>query len=385
MVELYTNSLGRGVTRFSYSAGADFRYCPQRFHLKRRVGWREKIKRAAMLYGIALENAVRFYHENKLRGGSKRFFEEWEKHREDVTITYGKNDGDWANMLACGMEHLRLYDILLPTLPFRKGHKPKFQVPFTKEMFPGTELAGIELISYVDMVHELNSGDPCVVDIKASSKRLIVVPGMIALDQQLRTYSFVSNYKGKPIEWVAFLWFARQSRTIERGSFVTLLTDHGVAKAGTKCVVADYMKRSATDAEELLVVVANKDVYEEGKKLFPGQKNADKESRFSWFHERALGTVSPKDVTRQDIIFELAKVSEADRREAGTNAQYDIVAIRNAQAQNYWPKLGGCRFPNEKCPSCDVRAICLNNNALRDEMLVRTDEDWDTPQEAETE
>ncbi len=408
MASLYTNSLGKDVNRYSYSAGSDFRYCPQRFHLKRRVGWREKIRRAAMLYGIAIENSVRYYHENEHRDGSKRFMEEWENHREDKTITYGKNDGDWENMLACGMEHLRLYDILLPTLPFRKGHKPKFQVPFTKEMFPGTELAGIELISYVDMVHELNGGDPCIVDIKASSKRLIVVPGMVALDQQLRTYSFVSNYKGKSIEWVAFLWFARQGRKLERGSSITLLVDitrgEDIIKAGTRCTIADIIepdfgtskdakgkdKKNPTPddydgSRDTLVLVKNDDAYEEGKKLFPGTKKEEKEARAKYFAEKAIGVVTPCGVTRQDIIFELAKVSEADRREAGTNAQYDIVAIRNAQAQNYFPRLGGCRYPNDRCTNCDCRALCLNDSKLRDEMLIRIDEDWDTPQEEEVE
>jgi hypothetical protein len=408
MTSLYTNSLGKEVNRFSYSAGADFRYCPQRFHLKRRVGWREKIRRAAMLYGIAIENAVRYYHENEHKGGVKRFTDEWEKFRDDATVTYGKNDGDWSTMLACGQEHLALYDILLSTFPFRKGHKPKFQVPFTKEMFPNTELAGLELIAYVDMVTLHACGEPMIVDIKASSKRLSVVPGIVALDQQLRTYSFVSEFGGKQIELVAFLWFARQSRTIERGSNVRLLVDitrgDELIKAGTRCTIADVVepdwgttkdakgkekKNSAPEdydgSRDTLVLVKDDTMYEEGKKLFPGQKKEEKELRAKYFAEKAIGIANRCDVTRQDIIFEMAKVSEADRLEAGTNVQYDIVAIRNAQAQNYFPKLGGCRYPNEKCPNCDVRTLCLGDTKLRDEMLVRTDEDWDTPQEGEIE
>src|SRR5208282_3480788 len=175
---VYVNSKGKEITRYSYSAGQDFRYCPQKFHLRRRIGWREKIRRATMLYGIAIENSVRFYHDNDLKGGVKRFEEEWAQHEKDESITYGAHDS-WSIMRQQGVEHMTLYDILLPTFPIVRGRKPKLQVPMNKEMFPGTELAGIEIICYADMIATMRETLPIHggnrkigIDIKASAKRL---------------------------------------------------------------------------------------------------------------------------------------------------------------------------------------------------------------------
>jgi hypothetical protein len=403
---LYVNSLGKEITRFSYSAGSDFNYCPQKFYLKRRLGWREKIRRAAMLYGIAIENAVRYYHENEFRGGVKRFADEWEKHKDDAGITYSAKDKSWENLLQCGKEHMALYDILLPTFPILRSHKPKFQIPFTKEIFPGTELAGIELIAYVDMVAKMGNAqfnEPVLVDIKASAKRLTTVPGIIGLDQQLRTYSYVSDIRG-----VAFLWFARNGRDIERGSNVRLLVDitnNGMLlKAGTEAVVGDVIepdwgtskdakgkekKNSAPDdydgSKDKLILVANDTVYDGVKTSFPGTKKEEKEARAKAMLGYAIGIVNPCDVTRQEIQFVSTVISDRDREEAGTGVQYDIAKIVNASKQDYWPKLGGVRYPNDRCTNCECRALCLKDDKLRDETLVRTDEDWDTPTEGEVE
>ena len=72
---LYVNSKGYPVSRHSYSASADFKFCNRKYELNRIVGWKEREQHAALPFGSAVEAGVREYHI----GGDavRKFQDEW--------------------------------------------------------------------------------------------------------------------------------------------------------------------------------------------------------------------------------------------------------------------------------------------------------------------
>src|SRR6516165_9152856 len=103
MTHLYIDAQGREKTNHSFSGGDRFRFCPQLYKLERIDGWKEKVQKAAMLYGVAIENAVRYHHENGFSGGEARFITEWSRHRPDPKdekhpnnfIVYNRDESSW--------------------------------------------------------------------------------------------------------------------------------------------------------------------------------------------------------------------------------------------------------------------------------------------------
>ena len=63
MAYLYINSNGKEVRSHSYSAGSLFHECAQKYKLARLDGWKEREQRASQQFGIALEAAIKTYHE----------------------------------------------------------------------------------------------------------------------------------------------------------------------------------------------------------------------------------------------------------------------------------------------------------------------------------
>ena len=58
-----------------------------------------------------------------------------------------------------------------------------------------------------------------------------------------------------------------------------------------------------------------------------------------------------------------------------------LIALRTAGENGRFPQDGGVRFPNAICSWCNFRGICLKDNRLRDELLVKIgpaakEDDW---------
>lgn len=395
---LYINSKGYPVTRHSYSASDTFSFCAQKYKLARVDGWTEKTRNASQKFGIAFEDAIRYYHETDLdlSAALLKFATDWAVHFADTELHYTATESSWEALNNSGRELLQLYALRLPSLPILTNPVPKFQIQYSKEVFPGTKLAGIEFIAYVDMIArakenysiglQLVGTGPrkILIDIKTSGVALDTTPGILALDQQLRTYAWVAD-----IETVAFLWFVKTSRAIEKGSWISLLADAGKFRAGDRAVVIKFQeareaepadpekpksKPKAALPEEIWIVHHTAVIEEMVSRCGGGQTKAEKEARDIFIRENAT-LVAKENITKQRIQFETANISLADRAEAATSIGHDIAQIVYANENNQWPKQGGVRFPNNKCGFCSMRGICLNNAELRDELVERKDDE----------
>lgn len=398
MAYLYKNYKGDEVSNHSFSSGSDFRFCRQKYYLKKLLGWREKDDTAAAKFGIAFESAIQFFHANGLKSGSgvDEFKRLWLLWKDNISIVYKEKEGDWVDFYKMGSQMMALYEKMLPTLPVID---PAFQMQLKREVFPGSALAGISDVGYVDMLSrapwshpflpkvEIPAGAayrPLIIDIKTSGKELDETPGILALDPQLARYAWLSC-----IPDVAFLWGRRSKPdSFEKGTEVTFLESSGKWTVLDKGIVWEYRDENQT----LLIATSNgfSVVKEEFSKIKgKGSKERQVALIQSYLENETLSEVPVDVVTKQRLQFSAVRISPEDILETGQVVAKEIVEIHDANQKNFWPKDGkGIRFPRNSCVWCSYRGICTRNNELRDSLLVQIkpiepEKDWLTELEEE--
>lgn len=353
---LYTSAAGKDVTTHSYSSGQEFVSCPRKYWLKRGEGWREKGQSAAAEFGRCLEDAVQFHVTNNLQGGVEEFSRLWKK-REGLDLTYKDAEGDWFDQQAIGEQMMKLFALEWTRLCLSN---PRFQLNYEKEVFPGTHLAGLNFTAYVDMWAEIQLGSvaqggagvrkPVIIDIKTSRTP---PPPMqfIAMDPQLRSYAWVSG-----VSDVGFLWFQKMSAgALKRGDKVSLL------EAG-----APQMR--VWTEEEGTLWLHNEEHFAAGEDELKGTRGKVRESIVAKHQFSALKR-STAEVTKQRLHFSVASISPEAVEEQGRVIGRQIADIEAANRNGEWPQRPGIKFPDAKCTFCPMRGLCLNDDALRDELI----------------
>lgn len=353
---LYTNYDGRDVKRHSYSAGSEFRRCPRAYKFKRKDGWRSKKERAALEFGKALESSIQVYHEAGCRptAGACEFRRIWETYKDRKDLIYTDKEGDWNDLFQMGEEMLRLYHVKLPSFGF---DNPRFQLNYRKEVFPGSELAGLEDQAWVDMVAEFGKAAPfpngrqkVLIDIKTTGSSFDGPPGMIALDPQLREYAWLTG-----IRTVAFMFFVKmRPSSFKRGDTATLLeSDYERFPAGNETIVID----ADVDDETYLTVLEPKD-YAQFKRGADGVRGKKLDELIAEARQDGY-TVKREWVTKQRLQFITATIDEPELREIGEVIGQQMADIVRANQIGVWPKTPGVRFPDDHCKMCDFLDLCL--------------------------
>jgi hypothetical protein len=381
---LYVNSKGWPVSRHSYSGSESFTFCARKYYLERVQGWTEKIERSSKFFGIAVEKAVTFYHQHRLDapGAVAEFARLWAEHK-NKNYTYSKSDLDWDRLNLSGQELVKLYTIRYPKMPYVVNNPQDFQVETNLEVFPGTELAGLEFTSFIDLIAQMKDGfAPIIIDMKTSGKD---IPELTVLDPQLRSYAWVKSTAGG-IEtttdsegkkhfarytqmWdnVAFLWFRKCGRTISKGDTVALLEPRAGLQPGDEAIVL------ATD-DFGIWVTKNRSLVDDIDTKFEGRSKAVLASRQQFIEENAKH-VPESVVTKQQVQFKMVKIAPESAEDIGHSIKKDIVNIVAAKNTDFYPMQSGVRFPNEKCVHCAMRGICADIPALRDELVARKHQD----------
>ena len=400
---LYRNSSGKGVTHSSYSSRQTFRHCPREFYLTRTEGWSDKEKRAAPLFGKAVEAGVQAYEESARQPGKgvEVFTRLWEAVKTTADydkLIYTASEGDWDGLLRAGTDMMKLYAIRAPELPMQS---PRFQQQVRKLIFPGTHLGNLENLAYFDVisyppwdhpmlsqipppsrqdapggVDEPKTGlsttepvRPLIIDIKTSGMGLD--PKFVALDPQLAEYAWMAG-----IPDVAFLWFVKHSHGFKKGTKVTLLKDWDDAHAGDQLYV--LLEPKADDEfNPNTVYLGDVDalrLFDEGVKGLRGKLLEAKKDEFR--QAKFVFRVKPEMFTKQEMIFAAARITEEQMTEIGRDLAQTTVEMVRAHEEGYYPKLAGIRFPNQKCNFCSMRYICLGDSEGRDKNLTRRGEEW---------
>jgi hypothetical protein len=389
---LYKSASGKTVTHGSSSSLDIFHLCRRKFKLSKIDGWREKAKKASLEFGKCIESAVQFYHANGLKQGEAtlEFERLWLKFAEIKDLTFTDQEKDFWTLLAMGREMTKLYEILLPTLPIRN---PKFQLQFLKPLWPGDPTYGdLEFMAYIDLLSTLDDGTQIVLDIKTAAKPLDVTPGMLAMDGQLRRYSWVTGIRN-----VGFLNFVKaEPEGFKAGYRVTLLEDTLTWKAGQSLTVVKFVApKPAVEATETtkavpeanwLLLLADTEtirLMDEELDKISGKGATEKKDQVyaQYLSEGKLCAVPRSAVTKTKLQCVQAVIPEEDLADIGTAIGTDMISMKTAADTGSYPMDGGVRFPNAICGWCSFRGICLKDNSLRDEMLVQLnptapEKDW---------
>lgn len=404
----YNNPAGKPVTHSSYSSRQTFKHCPREFQLTRINGYQDRTKRAATFFGTCIEKGVQAFEESGRQhaAGVAVFETLWKEVKtipEFNELIYSDVEGDWQNLMVIGREMQRLYEIRANYLPISTNPKTLFQQKLRKQIFPGSELSKLENVSLLDMLTFPHPDHPAlvplphaegcpynretkikctcdafgdyrslIVDIKTSAKDLAVQ--LVKLDPQLAEYAWQAR-----IPDVAFLWFVKSSRGFKRSSRVALLEDSHQYKAGFELYVIeiDDEKDGITP-----VWLGKRDELEKFEKETKGLRGKALEAAKSnaihtlMLAENPIIRVMDYQFTKQRIQFGAARLTQQDMDDAGRDAAQVSVEMIRAREEDYYPKLAGIRFPNEKCNFCSMRWICLDLPAERDKNLLRKGEEW---------
>jgi PD-(D/E)XK nuclease superfamily len=372
---LYINPKGYGVSYHSYSGSQDFNHCARMYYLKRVIGWRDRGEFAAMEFGSVVEHAIVEYHRAGIDAAIQVFRTGWAPFKEK-NLEYSKKHISWDNLNRVGVDFVRLYALRYPDFPFtikNSGRmdaeevKNHFQVNHLHEVFPNTDLAGIQLTSYLDFLVQLENGqfDPMlkddrgILDMKVSGSRC---PTLVALDPQLRTYSWVTG-----IPTVGFLWFEVTVSAVGAGDEVTILDPVKDFKAGQKAYVLAEDFNAIPLVPASVYLVHNLDIYTNFKKI-PNSKKDDKAARLEYIKKHGK-PVPLTAFTTQSIEVRTATITEESRADIKRQIEQDVVRIVHANEQDFWPMQSGIRWPNDKCVNCSMRGICLGNNEMRDQLV----------------
>jgi hypothetical protein len=355
---LYINSKGYLVTRHSYSGSESFNDCARKYYLQRVQGWVPRDDRAARHFGTALEHAITFWHQRDMNISTAlgEFNRLWDAHAEKEYI-YSKTEGDWARLRLTGQELLRLCAVKYPTMPYVvQNPMQSFQVQVGFEVFPGTDLAGIEFTGYIDLMAVRKAADgPVIVDMKTSGKD---IPELTVMDPQLRSYAWA-----KKCPWVAFLWFRKMGREISKGDKATMLEAYAGLQPGTAVVVLgsdDFGVWVTTDPE----------IEAQMNKLFVGKSKAVEAAKAAYIEANGKH-VQETALTKQRVQFREEYITDESANDIGRSIKRDLVNIETANRTEFWPMQSGVRFPHEKCPNCEMRGICSGNSELRDSLVTR--------------
>jgi hypothetical protein len=370
---LYINSKGEKQIRNSYSGGNLFRSCPLKYKLQKIDGWREIESKARFLFGQALEDAIQWHHEHEGEGAIECFVKDWQTHA-DKKLTFTKVEKDWATLYKTGVEMIKLYKIVQPTLPIPMGGRSLFQIKKEKEVFPGDpnyggilDIGKLDIVCYnppdhpmlprVDWKPEYGPFRPLVVDIKTSGVDFPEQYGLAGDDIQLRRYSWHSDIRD-----VALLIFVKKSHNLKKGSKVTLLEPSGVFVAGQKLIIALI-------EEEKIIVLANEAMVGEMEKAqgFVTNKNGkqqleqtkDAKERRSLWLEKYGAIVKAEQVTKQKIQFNAGFVTAESANDAGQIAGNQIIEIVNAWHRKCYPNEFGIRYPVDSTSDPYYRAFVM--------------------------
>jgi hypothetical protein len=276
---------------------------------------------------------------------------------KEEDLDYSAKEDSWQTLNSIGKQMVSLYSIRVKSWPIIN---PLFQMQFKKEVFPGTKYAGIEDVSYIDML--IMEPEPLLIDIKTSSTS---VPGesLLCLDPQLRHYAWISGILN-----VGFLWFQKDSLSPRKGDEVSLLRAAGPFQPGD---VARVLEGGKT--ETLIIPPGNYSDYEdETKNLTDTNLSAKASTSIKHRYANQFGLMVPSDaITKQKVSFVQARLDEEDAQEAGEEIGRQIVEIVQADRTGKYPKRPGVRFPDNKCLTCEMLAICTKNIKKRDETLIQ--------------
>ena len=368
---LYTSASGRDVNHASSSSLDEFKECRRKFKLDRIDGWKPRARKASLEFGKAIESSLQYYFENGQKPGDtvSEFQRIWLKWAE-IPLVCTDQEGSWGDLYNMGKDMTRMFEIMLPTLPIRN---PKFQLLFSKPLWPGSELGDLEFQGWIDILSTLEDGSRLIVDVKTAGKTMDLTPQLLSMDPQLRRYAWVSGIRN-----VGFLQFVKARPSYKHGDTIALLAQTQDWKPGTSLVVFKYEEAKNEDTDEVFKLVTL-GTYESVRLMdetldgYTGKGSGElKKQAVSDALAHGKLCVVPHDaVTKCRLQWVQAEIPKEELAEIGQDIGSEILRIREANKSGTFHRTAGSAGPTNQCLFCRYNPICLKDPVRRDDNLVQ--------------
>lgn len=345
---IYVNPTGWAVREFSHAQYNQYKQCPRKFYWERIKGWKQK-QGANMEFGKAIEAGVKAVYRGEDPVEHCEMY--WATVRENPKIIYTKEDMGW--------EEFRIACVGLMSR-FKKDWQ---KYPPRNPIFPGFKNSlkrkdartGVVYQTIPDLIDKDSAGE-FIADIKAMGNLLDTeVPGLVVMDLQLRTQAAV-HYQYSPNKtYRVALWnFCTKPKRVDNPTADEIRSGSGeIGEIGMMDVIALRIahETSAMNYEECATVlgIANP---KEAMKALPNKKKAPE------LHARIDAVIAKINDAHQPqyVIQWVEGVMTKEHAEEGLREELSVVPLIQAE---YFPHVGGMRFPNNNCTWCSHRGLCM--------------------------
>jgi hypothetical protein len=350
---LYETVKGWQVREFSNSQYNQYSESPAKYKWQRIHGWKERIDRATMKFGIDLQEAVRRYYKEG-QHPVECFAALW-LLRKTETLDYGEKM-TWEKFEIAGKGLMAAFLSKVDTFPIRKpvflDMKDK-QLPVIND--PAT---GVSYKSIPDVIDADERG-PFVCDIKAMDKLVNVeTPGLIVNDSQLRTQAATTKIP-RVVLWV----FCRTPKSKDP-------LGKEVIFEFTKKILGRYAEQQAEILTSVALCVARESnaltIDDAGRFLeLPDAQGLNKEWKARTKKDEALKN-APVEVLEAlkplvEPEYKIQWIEETMTMDWAMNAVHDQMSVIPQIQAEWFPCRCAMRWPRDNAPRCPFRGLCLEN------------------------
>lgn len=343
---LYETVKGFQVRDFSNSQHSEYTDSPAKFKWKRIHGYKERLDRATMKFGIDFQEVIRSYYKEGQQ--PVETFEKLWLLRKEETLDYGeKMTWEKFNEAGKGLAAAFLRDV--DKFPIRR---PVF-LDFKDRQLPiiADPATGVNYKSIPDIIDRDEKGE-MVIDIKAMDKLINdETPGMIINDSQLRTQAATTKIF-RVVLWV----FCRVPKAKEP------LVKEAIFDAVKKAVPWDeyriYIALSVAresngltidDAGKLLGISNPQEVNKEWKAI------VKKDEMLKTAPDDVLGILKPHIEPEYKIQWLEGEMTE----QHAMDAVHDQMSIIPQIQAEWFPCRCAVRWPRDFVQRCPFRGLCL--------------------------
>lgn len=367
---IYVGPNGKEVFEFSHSQFSTYEFCPKRYEIERKWGWRQK-PGAALEFGHSVEAAIRrFYQE--MSDPVEVFEIQWQMFASDVHLQYPDGE-DWKTLQESGVGLMTRFrkdwQKFTPRSPIFPNYRNRMLV---RDSATGNDFAAIP-----DLIDTDDDGR-YIADIKCLKNVIdIPLPHQVTLDLQLRTQAATTQ-----IYRVALWNFCKNPKRVDRASAEEIIETCRASAAMQDGDFKALALRVSHDANDLN--------FEETAQLLGPEFQNHKTIQADWKRiakddatAKGLADTITKNIREKHkpvyVIQWLAGTMTPEHALEGVQAEMSVVPLIKA---DYFPRKGGVRFPKNECTWCPTRGLCLEElygqkpeyDAVTKEELVKWDD-----------
>lgn len=344
---IYTNPTGWQVREFSHSQYQTYKQCGKKFYFERVLGWRQK-QGAIMDFGKDVQSAVEAFFTDR-RDPVETFEMLWAPREADTKLAFDDKE-PWSVLNAAGVGLMNKFRATWDKYPPRN---PVFY-NFKNALKVKDDRTGASYQTIPDL-SDADANGPYMADLKCMGGLLDdSVPGMVINDQQLRTQAAVF-YKYRPEKtYRVALWnFCRKPKQMNAPTKDEIFSVCGGTEYTTEFIALFVAHETSNmnfkDCGAFLGIANPEEVNKEFKRACKADQ------ALKPLAESIAQRIN--DAHRPEYVIQW--VEGTMTKEHAEEALAEELSVVSLIQQEYFPRVGGVRFPNNQCTWCSHRGLCM--------------------------